>query len=398
VSENVRAFRSLSDLRPCAQALRALNLSAKTPSPFHTFEYLDALLKHREQSGFTPLFVVAFDAGRPIGFLPLKVRSGTVTLLEPRPPHLIARPEDEGRVAAAMWKFLVSHEGSWSVAELAAQDDRAPLSLAAAQLNGVTSDRLVPVLPVLEATHAPSARQARRLLEAGELEFLACDDRRALKGLLDLYLDLEVRSGRASLLRHPSRIERVKSVAAPAPGNPTSPLFHWLLLDGLPIAGLLSLRFGANIFPLEQTCDDAFRALEPCDALMALAAQDALARDATLRPPAASTFTLRVRKRWNLRFLADNFDLLKHWTFTAPVASAQAGVLPAHCTRAPDAGKQLRARTRALDVLARIEGAGVCVDRLAGDALELPLGLTRPRLSRSGSEALGGAPSLQAVA
>ena len=36
--------QALSDLRPNAQGLHALNLSARTPSPFHTFEYLDALL------------------------------------------------------------------------------------------------------------------------------------------------------------------------------------------------------------------------------------------------------------------------------------------------------------------------------------------------------------------
>ena len=336
-------------------------------------------MRFRERPGLEPLFLVAFDAGRPIGFLPLKLHEHTVRLFEPRPPHLICRAEDEARVAAMFWRYLVEQERGWDAAELEAQDDRSPLALAAAQLSGVHVDRIVPEHPLLECGRPPTALHARGLLEAGDVEFLACDDYRATKSLLDLYIDLEVRSGRASLLKHPCRAERFR--AAVGPGRESSPLFHWLLLDGLPIAGLVSIRFGSTLFPLEHTCDDAFRVLEPCDTLLALAAQDAFARGMRLATPQAGMFTVRVLKRWNLRHLAEHLGWLKRWTFAWAPQHEPSGLQPP--SRTPDAARQLRARTRALDVLSRIEGAGVCVERLTGAALEgaLPAGSGRPRSS-----------------
>jgi hypothetical protein len=365
----VRAFDTLSQLRPCAPQLCTLNLASRTPSVFHTNGYLEAVLRHREATGVKALFLVAFDAGRAIGFMALKRRGRTVSLLEPRPPHLVCRKGDEAKVAAAMLEHLVTQTGGWSIAELEAQDDLSPLALASTQLRGVHVDRVLPAQPVMDEACAPSVGAVRALCEAGEVEFLACDDRRATKGMLELYLDLEARSGRASLLRHPARVDRIK--AAIAPGRDIGPMFHWLLVDALPIAALVSLRYGGTLFPLDWTCDDAFGALSPCDTLLSLAQNDAATREAELLLPRGDTFTVRLMKRWNLRHLAEHLPGFRRWSFAMrPVSERRAAPAP---FRAPDAGRQLRARTRALDMLARMESTGVCVDRLAGDALELVL-------------------------
>jgi hypothetical protein len=253
--------------------------------------------------------------------------------------------------------------------ELEAQDDLSPLALASAQLRGMHVDRVLPSRPVMGDTCAPSAGAVQALCEAGEVEFLACDDRRATKGMLELYLDLEHRSGRASLLRHPARVDRFKM--AIGADRDIGPMFHWLLIDALPIAALVSLRYGGTLFPLEWTCDDAFRALSPCHTLLSLVQNDAATREAELLLPRADTFTVRLMKRWNLRHLAEHLPGLRRWSFAMrPVSERRAAPAP---DRAPDAGRQLRARTRALDVLARMESTGVCVDRLTGAALELVL-------------------------
>lgn len=305
----VETFRSLAGLEPLRRALDALNLAARRPSPFHSIDYLEAHLASDEfePQDWEALLLVAFDGDTPVGFLPLRRRTDRgfgrrqrielLTTHDTERPSLVARPEDEARCAEAFLRWLTDDEHGWSLLELMEQDADSPLAAlpgidqrrfyirrlrgnpsTTIQLQGTALDRLA---AEFEGWHWKRfARRVRALRATGSVEFVACEAREAAPRLLDLYLELELRSwkpaARAGISRHPRRVELFRRMLALQSCD--APLFHFLLVDGVPIAGWLSLQFDGMGYGMETAYDAAYGRFDPGNLLFRFAIRDAIVR------------------------------------------------------------------------------------------------------------------------
>jgi hypothetical protein len=404
----IEVFHTVADLRPFEPGLRELNANARRPSPFHTPELLRAACAHDEHAvlGGRPLLLVAFEGQRPIGFLPLRIRPErvlgfsrhTIELLMHDGDRLsvISRPEDEVRCATDFLHYLLERERAWSCLRLGEQDSDSPFVAAAPMMesNGFFVRRMpsAPHATVMlesgfETWWEPLAevrrsvlRQTNALMGAGRLELVCCDQRNGGPAQFELFLELEARSARhaakSGLMRHPMRVELLRALTHE---HTWAPSFHWLLLDGLPIAGMFSLRFQKAAWLLELTSDMAFDRWSPREVLFPLVARDLAlhgARAFQLRthgeprwqPKLRETFTLEMDRRLSIHGL---------WAIASEarrmVGKNQPEPAPAPIVEEPrgaELARQLRARTHALETFGRLP-----VDRLDGksiaDALQL---------------------------
>lgn len=403
----VEGFTSLSSLVPWERALTRLNLESTRPSPFHTLPGLEAYA-----GSDTPLILVAFDPERAVGMLPLRQSIETLhglsglKLQSLSAQHgLQARHEDELRVSHAFMQHLTTRSPSYSLLELDGLRPDSLLAHAATSLEGFKLGvELVETHPTATVPLAggvegwflgldhlgPSLmRKSRALLAAGEVELVSCQDPRAGSAMLSLYFDLEARSSkveaRSGIGADPKARARYTSLAANGPL-----LFHWLLLDGLPVAGLITLPFGDTAHQLESTCDEAFAAAGPDELLFLLAVRDLAERGAK---------TLEL----------DSDLALRHERFGAHLTPTQAvqvyqrlgthhlGRLVKNLTAGPEheppptterrtvLGLQLKSRTRAAQLFDRLDHEGVHFKRLWGDALTqaLPFGASSEPLRRA---------------
>lgn len=418
----LEVHRSLDAILPRAAELQALNLASRRPSPFLAPAYLEIFLRHDEMAveGSEPLLLLAFDGARLVGFLPLRRRPErllgvTRTRLELLTVHdtdratLVARPEDEGRCAAAFYRHLLVDEPGWTFLELLEQDAESPLY---AFPPGVDASgfylRRFPTNPNatvvfgdkgfpgwfrgLNNFRSNLSRRTRAVLAAGHAEFVATTDRRASSDLLDLYLDLEARSWKvaaaAGISRHPVRIDLFRAMIGP--GQAAEPLFHWLLLDGLPVAGMLSLLHAGGAYQMELAYDEAYGDLSPGNVLFMLGIRDALARGARSynllgnfayhksrwKAVVTETSAVQVYRRgslhhakalageWRRRLLgAGRTQRDVEYNLTKPAAAAEPA---AEAGPRPDRAPSL---ALAREVFGRLERAGATLDRLAGPAL-----------------------------
>lgn len=305
----VETFESLEALRPWRALLRDMNLAARRPSPFQTLEYFAAHVAHDElaRAGGKPFFLVAFEGPRPIGLLPLRRRSESVlgvgrTRLEllttPDTDRLgvIARAEDEERCADAFARHLFDGTRAWTMLEFREQDGASPLQAppldprrfylrrARGRSNATVDLRggFDAWFRGLSQFRTTLGRSLRRLAGAGRVEFVACADRAGAPAMFDLLLELEQRAFASAhdvgIARDPSRTATFRALLGPEQQH--VPLFHWLLLDGLPIAGMLSLQFANVAYQMALVFDRAFGELSPGHVLFMLAVRDAVARGA----------------------------------------------------------------------------------------------------------------------
>jgi hypothetical protein len=208
----------------------------------------------------------------------------------------MARPADELRCAEIFLHHLGGEPG-WSFLEFVEQDETSPLAKAAAStilapdrlhvrrfennptavihLAGVGWDDY---LSRLGEHRKKVANRARRLFEAGLVELVSSRDTAATPSLLELYQDLEQRSWKAgtkaSIARHPARQEIYLAVTRG--DTPLAPEIHLLLLDGLPVAGRITCRFGRGQYWLESTFADGHGDLAPGNVLFLLSVRKAL--------------------------------------------------------------------------------------------------------------------------
>lgn len=305
----MRALGSLGEVAPLAAALDALGLASRRPSPFDTFAYLQAFVAHDEyaEPGRRLLFLVAFEADSPVGFLPLRrvperlhgipyVAIRCLVSHDNDRPRVVARPADEERCAEAFYRHLFEVERGWDFLELNEQDSESRLlhppaipALGRYYLrtfpNNPNATIATPQRTLAEYLHAfPTKHRrklekaVRKLVRAGEIELVAARTPESLPAVFDQYLELERRSWKARvdahIGRHPARVAFFRQLLAPDQAMKLE--VHLLLLDGLPIAGAVTAKFAGKVYGLEEAFDEDYRDLAPGNAMMLLLVRDAI--------------------------------------------------------------------------------------------------------------------------
>lgn len=302
----IEVHRSLTEVAPRRGAMDALNLASRRPSPFDTFAYLRAFVDHDEHAvrGQEPLILLAFAGDTLIGWLALRrvperifgVPYHAVRFLcahDTDRPRVIARPEDEARCAEAFYRHLLERERGFSLLFFQEQDDASALdAVARSDLrhhvrrlpnnpNGTIElpSSLAAYLGTFSRTHRRNVeRPVRRLLETGDLAVVSSRDPAAVPALLDLYLDLERRSWKSHIGGHigrdPRRVAFFRALLDPAQPMKVGVLL--IVLDGVPIAGVVSGAFEGRLYGLEIAFDEGYKRFSPGNAALLLALREAV--------------------------------------------------------------------------------------------------------------------------
>lgn len=299
----IRCFHDLSEAKPFRDAMNAVNLACVRPDPFATFEFYDNYLRNAElfpAEGSPRLWLLlAFSEDRLVGYLALKQRLHRVLGLRAVKldlmsdfvadrPHLVARSEHERPVSAAIYAYLLSRKKEWSLVEFQQQDAASPLLPPPAEAssgicqfrqwpnppNGTISVRWNSVAAYFAALSKKArsnvSRQMRALLAAGEAQVLTSSDPQTIAPLLELYRSIEPHSWKAQAGVAIS-LDRQSVDYYAGLMDPTQPMRVWiqvLLLDGIPIAGLISGAFGKGLHALHIVYDDRLARLGPGSAIL----------------------------------------------------------------------------------------------------------------------------------
>lgn len=307
----VRSFASFAAARSLRADVNELNRISSRPDPFSTFEYLESSFRHDEYfpggRDIQLWFLVAFSAGQLVGYVALKlfarevmgVRTNVIGFLvnhDNDRPHVVARQEHSDAVSDAIFKHVLGRSREWSLLELQQQTDTFqshPASRVFGEKNYLIRDwptlenctitccwgglrEYVNALP--KKFRININRQMRHLHDAGNLELLSSSDSKVTPLLLDLYLAIERHSWksqtRATIGRHPERVSYFKDLLAAH--QPMRVSIQILLLDGVPIAGLISGAFMRGLYALNIIYDDALHRLAPGSAMLLLGMRQAI--------------------------------------------------------------------------------------------------------------------------
>ena len=305
----VRAYDSLEALRGLGERLDELNLASRRPSPFASLSYLATFLANDEDAhhGYRPLFLVAFEGERPVGWMALRRQPGRLAglpahrieflvLHDNERPHMACRAADEPRCAEAFLRHLAEGERGWSLLEWMEQDEGSPLAAAATSARGCWVRRFDhnPNATIelrwpdageyyrsLSKNFRASIRSGiNRLTAAGRIEFVSTWEPAAANRFLDLHLDVEGRSwkgpARAGVSRHPVRVGFFRALMAAE--QPMRMGLRAMLLDGVAIACEINGQFGDTWYAMEGTYDEAWRETGPGHLLFLMTVREALAR------------------------------------------------------------------------------------------------------------------------
>jgi CelD/BcsL family acetyltransferase involved in cellulose biosynthesis len=276
-SLTVVAVEGMAALLKFAPEIDRLNLACTRPNPFMSSAYLQcyALRSEYFQPGRGERIFLIRQGSRLIGCAPMRrsandfamlgplarlaVRLQCLAPLDTYQPGILAAPQDEERVAAALIQHLCEHERGWGMLEFVGQQPGTALHRAAhAAASRRFRARDFPVEPYTEIAvvwnslsayfqsltkkmRSNVSRQARRLFAAGEVELILAEGAAAVTAWFDAYCDLDRRSWKcgtsASIERNPRRVRFYREIVAGRAG--LDPEFVGVLLNGVLIAGLL---------------------------------------------------------------------------------------------------------------------------------------------------------------
>jgi hypothetical protein len=255
--------------------------------------------------GIVPMRRTLEDVIPPIG--PMHWRGARLRLLAPldtERPGILAAPDDEERVAAALVQYLCRQERGWGMLEFVGQPPGSALHKA---IHAATDYRYrardIAVEPYTEIEliwndlngyfrsltkkmRSNISRQARRLFAHGEPQLVLAQGPLATAAWFGAYCDLDSRSWKrgtgSSILRHPRRVRFYAEIIAGRAGM--DPSFIGIILDGVLVAGLIvasdipanPLRRGAWF--LEMAYDQSRADLGPGQLLLLLGVGQALDR------------------------------------------------------------------------------------------------------------------------
>lgn len=300
---DVQCLHTLTQAEPFRADMDALNLASPRPDPFSSFAYYQHHLAIARQ--FTPpadaatlWLLLAFRDRTLVGYLALKRRrqrvlgmpATTLDLLTAHVadrPHLVARAADQCSVAEACYRYLLGRRRDWSLLEFQQQGPDSPLLNPPAEASGGGLHRrdwpnmANGTIPLAWATTAAYfaalskkarsnvGRQMRALLAAGEVEVLASSDAKTRAVLFELYQGIEAHSWKTgvggAIGSDPQRLAHYRGLMAP--GQPMQLHIQILLLDGVPIAGLISGAFERGLYALHIVYDERVARLAPGSAI-----------------------------------------------------------------------------------------------------------------------------------
>jgi hypothetical protein len=278
--------------------MNALNLASTRPDPFSTFEFYDNYLRNAAPipAAAQPRLwlLLAFSADQLVGYLALKLcrfrvlglpaaRLDLLTAFKADRPHLVAASDHVAAVRAAIYAHIFSRRKEWSLLELAQQDATSALlplpreatsrgcsfrqwpNMATGTI-AVRSRSLAEYFSALSRKFRSDVRrQMRTLLAAGEVEVLTSSDPQTLPPLFELYRGVEAHSWKArtdAAFAGRNQWAWYYTGLMDA-GQPMRVALHVLLLDGVPIAGLITGGFGKGLYALHMVYDERFSRLAP---------------------------------------------------------------------------------------------------------------------------------------
>jgi CelD/BcsL family acetyltransferase involved in cellulose biosynthesis len=314
-SLTVVAVKGVAALAHYASEIDRLNLVSARPNPFLSSAFLLCYAAHAEYfpaAADEVLFLIRQGA-RIVGCAPMRrsakdfaalgplrrlgVRLQFLAPLDTEQPGILAAPEDEQRVAAALIQHICERERGWGMLEFVGQRPGTALYREMyAAANRSFRARDIQVEPYTEVAvvwnslgayfqslrkkmRSNISRQGRRLFAAGEVELILAEGAAAATAWLDAYCDLDSRSWKggtdASIARCPRRVRYYREIVAGDAG--LDPQFIGVVLDGVLIAGLLA---GSNAstgarehgaWCLEMAYDQSLAQLGPGQLLLLLA-------------------------------------------------------------------------------------------------------------------------------
>ncbi|MDO8597456.1 MAG: GNAT family N-acetyltransferase, partial [Sulfuricaulis sp.] len=211
-------------------------------------------------------------------------------------PHPVAGREHLRQVSEAFYAYLLGRKREWSVLEFHQQDAASTLfpPPAAVDLKGYrvrqwpslengtihvqwnTLRDYFKALP--QKSRSNVSRQVRSLFAAGKVEFLSSSDPAVTPALFELYRRSESHSwksqAQANIDRNPERVAYLKGLLDAR--QPMRLSIQLLLLDGIPIAGLIVGAYKQGLYALYMAYDERLSRLAPGSALMLMGMRQAI--------------------------------------------------------------------------------------------------------------------------
>lgn len=298
---DIRCVNDLAEAAPFRDAINALNLASVRPDPFSTFEFYQNYLRNAAlfPVGAKLWLLLAFSRNQLVGVLALKwcmhrvlgLRAAKLDLLtayQADRPQLMVRPEHAKPVSAAIYAYLLGRKKEWSLLEFQEQDAASSLLPPPAEAGSGAcrvqqwpnmANGTIPLqwnstaeyfAALSKKARSNVSRQMRTLLAAGEVQVLASSDPQVLAPLFELYRGIEPHSWKAQADAVISR-DRQSVDYYTGLMDAAQPMRVWiqvLLLDGVPIAGLISGAFGKGLYALHIVYDDRLARLAPGSAIL----------------------------------------------------------------------------------------------------------------------------------
>lgn len=307
----IRCCHRMSEAEAFRGAMNALNLAAPDPDPFSSYEFLANIVANAEafprDDGFRPWLLLAFEGERLVGYAALKqerhrVLGVTATRIDWLAayvigrPHVVAREGDAGAVSAAVYAYLLSRRREWSMLAFEQQDVASALLPPPAAFHApryrVSSWPDLPHWRIPLRQHSLKSyfssfsvkfrsnvsRQMRGLMAEGELELLTASEPNARAALFALYRDVERHSWKVRAGVDLGHDARALAYFQGLMGDeqPMQLVIQLLVLNDLPVAGLISGAFGDGLYALEMVYDERFSQLGPGTAMMFLGVRQAI--------------------------------------------------------------------------------------------------------------------------
>ncbi len=307
----VRCLHTLEEIEPYGQRMNAINLASSSPDPFSTFEFYRALIECGSVScGGRAWLLTAFVGDELVGYVALKEshsrwawrRVTTIGFLvehDADRPHVVALPKHVAEVTRAFYAYLRGRP-EWDLLELQQQDSSSTLyplpqgeTLRGCWVNEWPNMENHTIfirwrtLPeyfrgLSKKFRAEIRRGVRKLSSAGDIAMLTSADPASTPALFELFCAVERRSWKSqvglALSRDPLRKACLRRLLEPA--QPLRIAIQILLLDGVPIAGLINGCFDAGshrgLYALHIAFDARFAELSPGSALLLMGMRQAI--------------------------------------------------------------------------------------------------------------------------